>query len=107
MEYNIVKQTVDQTKLVLKGSEVLNKLRKRKTIGTWFAEACEFNLESTPRQPYSNNASEWLNMEENLIARRKEAQEVLGKDEYILSMCTFPRVGCPSFTGNNFVLFQK
>ena len=107
MEYIIVKQENGKTKLALKGQTVLKKLRRRTTTGTWFAEATEFNLESSPLHPYNNNVSQWLNMEENLIARRKEAEELVDKDEYVLSFCTFPRVGCPNFTGIIDFMFFK
>ena len=105
MEYTIVKQKDGKTKLALKGQIMLKKLRSQKTIGTWFEEAMEYNLESSPLEPYNNNVSQWLNIEQNLVARRQEAQELLDKDEYILSCCTFPRVGCPNFTGMSTFVF--
>jgi glutamate--cysteine ligase catalytic subunit len=55
-------------------------------------------VEGTPGQPYGALPAHLNIVEANMKSRRKEAQLQLPPNEIVLSICNFPRLGCPGFT---------
>jgi hypothetical protein len=54
-------------------------------------------LEATPGQPYGENTENLLDVEANMILRRKCIQKFLLPGEKIFTMTCFPRMGTPGF----------
>lgn len=89
--------------LSLRGAEVLDQLEKAEietlktepTVDTlWRPEYARYMLEATPGVPYGLKVNELINVEANMKLRRKICNQYLEKDEYLVSMCSFPRLGC-------------
>ncbi|XP_076040414.1 glutamate--cysteine ligase isoform X3 [Oratosquilla oratoria] len=55
-------------------------------------------VEGTPGQPYGSLVQHFNIVEANMSFRRDEIQRLLGKDEIILTLTSFPRLGCKDFT---------
>lgn len=58
-------------------------------------------VEGTPGAPYGQDGlliDGLCNMEANMRFRRQEILQVLDKDETVLSITNFPRLGCRNFT---------
>ncbi|CAF0933698.1 unnamed protein product [Didymodactylos carnosus] len=55
-------------------------------------------IEGTPGKPYGHLPSHFNLVEANMRLRRQQGQDLLDKDEYVISTSTFPRNGCPKFT---------
>ena len=55
-------------------------------------------LEATPGQPYGENTENLLDVEANMILRRKCIQKFLQPGEQLYTMSCFPRMGTPGFT---------
>lgn len=55
-------------------------------------------MEGTPGSPYEHQIQCFNRVEANMRLRRKQVQDILGKDEYILSVTAFPHLGCDGYT---------
>jgi glutamate--cysteine ligase catalytic subunit len=55
-------------------------------------------VEGTPGSPYDHQIVNFKKLEANMRLRRKQVQDILGEDEYILSLTSFPMLGCANFT---------
>mmetsp|Transcript_22028 Transcript_22028/g.51261 ORF Transcript_22028/g.51261 Transcript_22028/m.51261 type:complete len:664 (+) Transcript_22028:69-2060(+) len=64
----------------------------------WHPEYANWMLEGTPGQPYRDTPADLLEVESNMIMRRKCIQKFLQPGEAILTLPVFPRLGTPSFT---------
>ncbi|CAG0886843.1 unnamed protein product [Cyprideis torosa] len=68
-------------------------------IKRWVCEYAAYMLESTPQEPYSGQAlTDLLEVEPNMRRRRREIQHLLDPDEALITITSFPRLGCPEFT---------
>jgi glutamate--cysteine ligase catalytic subunit len=68
----------------------------------WHPEYGRYMMESTPAIPYRHDVKDLLCVERDMIARRKQAEVLLKKEEYLVTMGNFPRLGCPdSFADEN------
>lgn len=69
----------------------------------WRPEFGSYMIEGTPGGPYGEVCDgqgllSYLNdVESNMALRRKEIEELLHPNEHILSITSFPRLGCPNF----------
>ncbi|KAI0205835.1 glutamate-cysteine ligase [Astrocystis sublimbata] len=54
-----------------------------------------FMLEATPGKPWGIGLKELLTVESDMKIRRKIAKEHMNKDEYPITLTTFPRLGVP------------
>lgn len=85
-----------------------NKHNKIKTTNNcpnsfWVPEFGAYMVESTPGTPYGDSCEDRVltalnSVEANMKFRREELQELLDHDETIMSLTSFPRLGCPQFT---------
>jgi glutamate--cysteine ligase catalytic subunit len=106
VEFSLVKFDHENKKcyLLLKAEELLPPLqapeeRNEKNLPTlWRPEYANYMIEATPGHPYEHTISCFNRVEANMSLRRKQAQDMLGKDEYIVSLTGFPRLGTPQFT---------
>ncbi|CAF1186572.1 unnamed protein product [Didymodactylos carnosus] len=93
-----------RVQLLLKAHEYLPKLKKlneqveEKSQITWHEEAGDHCVEGVLSSPFDHSSAHYSMVEESLRRRREQAQHLLAKDEYILNVCAFPRMGCAEFT---------
>lgn len=94
--------------LLLRAHELLPTLqapenRNDKNLVTmWRPEYADYMIEGTPGAPYDHEMSCLNRVEANMRLRRKQILELLDKDEYPLSLTTFPYLGRPNFTWPNY-----
>ncbi|XP_056148402.1 glutamate--cysteine ligase catalytic subunit isoform X2 [Lampris incognitus] len=106
VEYMLVEMDIKNEKvhIVLNGGEVLETLQDKgeKTDPNhptlWRPEYGSYMLEGTPGQPYGGDMSVFNTVEDNMGKRRREASSVLNEKETLLTITSFPRLGCPGFT---------
>lgn len=65
---------------------------------TWHPEFASYMLETTPGAPYGGSIKDFLHVEGNMRLRRIQAASVLPAAASLVTMTTFPRLGCPGFT---------
>ncbi|CAF0782918.1 unnamed protein product [Adineta ricciae] len=93
-----------RAQLVLRAHEILPKLMEPEhenpddCTTLWRPEYADYMIEGTPGKPYGHLPVHFNMVEANMRLRRQQGQELLGKDEYVLSTSNFPRNGCPNFT---------
>lgn len=94
--------------LLLKAHELLPTLngpeeRNEKNLSSlWRPEYANYMIEGTPGFPYDHNISNFNKLEENMRLRRKQVQDMLNEDEYVLSLTTFPFLGRPNYTSPSY-----
>ena len=106
VEYVLVKMDKEKKtcKLLLKAEDLLKQLQVPELRGDkdlpslWRPEYASYMVEGTPGGPYGGDISEFNKVEQNMRKRRKEVQDLLGEDEYVFSLTTYPRMGCENFT---------
>ncbi|CAF1137038.1 unnamed protein product [Adineta steineri] len=106
VEYIMVRFDHENKKvqLVLKAHDILPTLMEPEHTNPddcsslWRPEYADYMIEGTPGQPYGHLPVHFNMVEANMRLRRQQGQELLGKDEYVLSTSNFPRNGCIDFT---------
>ncbi|KAF2197317.1 GCS-domain-containing protein [Delitschia confertaspora ATCC 74209] len=68
------------------------------TAPVFHPEFGRFMLEATPGKPWGIGFKDLLDVEPNMKWRRKIAKEHMDKDEYPITLTTFPRLGAPDCT---------
>lgn len=97
-----------KVQLLLKAHELLPILEEpeqknpEECTTLWRPEYADYMIEGTPGQPYGHLPGHFNMVEANMRLRRQQGQQLLGKDEYVLSTTNFPRNGCPDFTWPSF-----
>nr|QHX41528.1 glutamate--cysteine ligase catalytic subunit-like [Octopus vulgaris] len=66
--------------------------------GLWTPECAEFMMEGKPRNPFGNSMTDLNCVEDYFKERRKSLKQLLGKDESLVTLTSFPRLGCPNFS---------
>lgn len=86
----------------LRSDELLPILNQKETNSKvdalWRPEYGSFMLESSPGRPYDGLSKSINLVEANMRRRRQEVLEYLSKDEFIMTLTSFPRLGTPEFT---------
>ena len=91
-------------KLALKGTEVLEKLQKFNETQDedhkidWQPEVGEFMAESCPGQPFGDKMDDLVKLEGNMRLRREQINSFLGENEKVVTMTTYPMIGCKNST---------
>ena len=108
VEYFICAMDEDSktARLPLRAPEILKKLEefKHNPGGNgaeeiiWHPEYANWMLEATPGHPYGSGIEDLLDVERNMILRRKFITSYLKPSEELFSMTCFPRMGTPNFT---------
>uniref|UniRef100_A0A8C3WJ25 Glutamate--cysteine ligase n=1 Tax=Catagonus wagneri TaxID=51154 RepID=A0A8C3WJ25_9CETA len=106
VEYMLVSFDHENKKvqLVLSGEELLETLQEKGERTNpnhptlWRPEYGSYMIEGTPGQPYGGTMSEFNTVEDNMRKRRKEATSLLGENQALCTVTSFPRLGCPGFT---------
>lgn len=86
----------------LRSEELLRILNQKETDSNvealWRPEYGSFMLESSPGRPYVGLLKNITLVEANMRRRRQEVLEYLSKDEFIMTLTSFPRLGTSEFT---------
>lgn len=106
IEYILVKFDERQRKarVVLKSEALLEILSEREITNPcackalWRPEFGAYMIEGTPGKPFEGFLTHFNMVEPNMRHRRQEITDLLERDECILSLSNFPRLGCPEFT---------
>ncbi|XP_075158520.1 glutamate--cysteine ligase-like [Haematobia irritans] len=106
VEYVIVKfdDNGKVARVSLKARELLAKLNEKEMTdpqgvkSLWRPEYGAYMIEGTPGKPYGGLMAHFNLVEANMRYRREEVTELLDKDECVMSITNFPRLGCPEFT---------
>ncbi|KZS07939.1 Glutamate--cysteine ligase catalytic subunit [Daphnia magna] len=105
IEYMLVKFNHEEKKaqLSLRAQDLLpvlqitEKENPEKASSLWRPEFASYMVEGTPGKPYGGLLAHFNVVEANMKNRRKEVSALLEKDEHILSITAFPRLGCEGF----------
>ncbi|KAI1290171.1 Glutamate--cysteine ligase catalytic subunit [Halotydeus destructor] len=112
VEYMIVKLDKKNrlAQASLRAEELLQVMDKReaeegpeRTV-LWRPEFGSYMIEGTPGHPYGECfsgkglLSNFISVEPNMRLRRQEIEKLLPDDEMLLTLTSFPRLGCPGFT---------
>ncbi len=65
---------------------------------SWTPEFGNFMIEGLPGRPYEHGVGSICQIEANMQLRRRQVQELLGPNEFVMTCTTFPLLGCPDFT---------
>lgn len=106
VEYLLIKFDHEKKKalLSLRGQEVLHHLQEKELTNPsevkslWRPEYASYMVEGTPGKPYGGLMAHFNIVEANMRARRLEIREYLRPDEVVLTLTSFPRLGCGNFT---------
>lgn len=88
----------------LRGDEILQELNKKELEdpdnckSLWRPEYAAYMIEGTPGKPYGGLLAHFNVVEANMQARREEASHLLLPNEHIMSLTSYPQLGCPKFT---------
>lgn len=106
VEYIIVKFFDDkkEAKVSLRAEEILSVLNEREHAdpngvkSLWRPEYGAYMIEGTPGKPYGGLLAHFNIVEANMKHRREEVSQLLKPDEIVMSLTSFPRLGCENFT---------
>ncbi|XP_061392080.1 glutamate--cysteine ligase-like [Musca vetustissima] len=106
VEYIIVKFDEQNrvARVSLKAQSLLAKLNEKEMTdpqgvkSLWRPEYGAYMIEGTPGKPFGGLMAHFNLVEANMRYRRQEVTELLEKDECVMSITNFPRLGCPEFT---------
>ncbi|XP_063224221.1 glutamate--cysteine ligase [Bacillus rossius redtenbacheri] len=106
VEYIMVKFDHENktAKVSLRASEVLNTLNQKEkddptgVKSLWRPEYAAYMIEGTPGKPYGGMLAHFNVVEANMKYRREEAQQLMKKNEVVMTLTNFPRLGAPGFT---------
>ncbi|XP_065741542.1 glutamate--cysteine ligase catalytic subunit isoform X2 [Phocoena phocoena] len=98
VEYMLVSFDHENRKaqLVLSGEELLETLQEKGERTNpnhptlWRPEYGSYMIEGTPGQPYGGTMSEFNTVEDNMRKRRKEATSLLGENQALCTITSFP-----------------
>ncbi|KAK3929047.1 Glutamate--cysteine ligase catalytic subunit [Frankliniella fusca] len=106
VEYIIVKFDHDKktAKASLRATDILPVLNEKEhndpenVKSLWRPEYGAYMIEGTPGKPYGGLLAHYNVVEANMRLRREEVQQLLQPGEALMSLTSFPRLGCTNFT---------
>ncbi|XP_063979497.1 glutamate--cysteine ligase catalytic subunit [Diachasmimorpha longicaudata] len=106
VEYILVKFDDEKktAKVSLRASEILTALNEKEhkdptgVKSLWRPEYGAYMIEGTPGKPYGGLLAHFNVVEANMRYRRQEVTNELKPGEVVMSVTSFPRLGCPDFT---------
>ncbi|XP_017056232.1 glutamate--cysteine ligase [Drosophila ficusphila] len=106
VEYIIVKFDDENrvARVALRAQELLAQLNEKELAdpkgvkSLWRPEYGAYMIEGTPGKPFGGLMAHFNLVEANMRYRREEVTELLAKDECVMSITNFPRLGAPNFT---------
>eukprot|EP01089_Gocevia_fonbrunei_P018523 TRINITY_DN6281_c0_g1_i1.p1 TRINITY_DN6281_c0_g1~~TRINITY_DN6281_c0_g1_i1.p1 ORF type:complete len:361 (-),score=54.18 TRINITY_DN6281_c0_g1_i1:22-1104(-) len=64
----------------------------------WRPEYANYMIEGTPGQPYGDCTGNFCKIEESMEARRRKIKSMVGPNEHVLSISSFPLLGVGTFS---------
>ncbi|XP_011297994.1 glutamate--cysteine ligase catalytic subunit [Fopius arisanus] len=106
VEYILVKFDDEKktAKVSLRAPEILTPLNEKEhkdptgVKSLWRPEYGAYMIEGTPGKPYGGLLAHFNVVEANMRYRRQEVMNELKPGEAVMSLTSFPRLGCPDFT---------
>lgn len=106
VEYMIIKFDDEKqtAKASLRALDILNQLQEKElrdpdgVKSLWRPEYAAYMVEGTPGKPYGGLLAHFNVVESSMKYRREEVAQLLKEDESVMSITSFPRLGCPSFS---------
>ncbi|XP_044751273.1 glutamate--cysteine ligase [Coccinella septempunctata] len=106
VEYIIVKFIDErrEAKVSLRAKEILAILTEKEQAdplsckSLWRPEYGAYMVEGTPGKPYGGLLAHFNIVEANMKMRREEVTQLLKENECVMSITSFPRLGCENFT---------
>ncbi|KAI1289305.1 Glutamate--cysteine ligase catalytic subunit [Halotydeus destructor] len=110
IEYMIIKLDSSEkvARISLRSAEILKQLRKEDSSENqveWQSECGSWMLEGVPGRPHGQWAvdekqfvANLAAVEKNMNLRRQQVKAFLNPDEVLLTLSTYPRLGCPNST---------
>ncbi|KAF7998291.1 hypothetical protein HCN44_009689 [Aphidius gifuensis] len=106
VEYMLIKFDDEEKKarVSLRAPEILSTLNEKElkdptgVKSLWRPEYGAYMIEGTPGKPYGGLLAHFNVVEANMRYRRQEVMDQLKNGEVIMSLTSFPRLGCPDFT---------
>ncbi|KAH8287586.1 hypothetical protein KR054_010436 [Drosophila jambulina] len=106
VEYIIVKFDDEQkvARVALRAQDLLAQLNEKELAdpkgvkSLWRPEYGAYMIEGTPGKPFGGLMAHFNLVEANMRYRREEVTELLAKDECVMSITNFPRLGARNFT---------
>ena len=108
VEYLIMQtdHSAQKTTLLLDAPELLEQLQEDEHAqpegssvpALWRPEYARWMIEGTPGVPYRCFAADLVTVERNMALRRKEIQKLLRVNQSVLTIPSYPRIGCGYFT---------
>ncbi|XP_067014302.2 glutamate--cysteine ligase isoform X2 [Anabrus simplex] len=106
VEYILVKFDDEKktARVCLRASEILESLQEKElkdpdgVKSLWRPEYGAYMIEGTPGKPYGGLLAHFNIVEANMRYRREEAEKLLKSGEELMTLTSFPRLGCPHFT---------
>lgn len=106
VEYIIVRFDDEkrEAKVSLRAKDILTKLNEKELMdplnckSLWRPEYGAYMIEGTPGKPYGGLLAHFNIVEANMKYRREEASELLKANESLMTITSFPRLGCENFT---------
>ncbi|XP_022239246.1 glutamate--cysteine ligase-like [Limulus polyphemus] len=102
-EYMIIKFDHEKkmARISLRSEEVLDHMNMLENLGNlsslWRPEFGAYMVEAMPSKPYSGLICELNMVESNMRTRREEIKQALYQEESLMSLTSFPRLGCDEF----------
>lgn len=106
VEYMIIKFDDEKqtARASLRALDILNQLQEKElrdpdgVKSLWRPEYAAYMVEGTPGKPYGGLLAHFNVVESSMKYRREEVAQLLQEDESVMSITSFPRLGCPSFS---------
>lgn len=97
LEYTILKIDKENKTISvsLRADKIIEQLNKSNTKSIWHPEYANYMVEGTPDEPYKCSIKELLSIENDLKKRRLAISSILLDGEVVVTMSSFPRLGCP------------
>ncbi|CAF2135969.1 unnamed protein product [Rotaria magnacalcarata] len=112
IEYSLIRFNHEnkRVQLCLKANEILKRfqqLNNNKTISElsqirFHAEDCNFVIEGIPLKPYHSHPNNYYYVQSNMILRREQIQKIVDKNEFLMTISAFPRLGCAACTHSEY-----
>jgi len=96
MEYMLLKKENENFKLNIIGNKLINRLSNNEG-DCWFPEYANWMIEKIPNKPFSPKLEELLILEEQINSEITRMNHILGKNEYVIMLTSYPLLGTKNF----------
>lgn len=117
VEYTLLKlePSLRKVKLSLAAHRIMDELQREENSQTtstslpmlWRTEFANWMVEGTPGVPYRYYVADLVNVEKNMMLRRKRLYDLLDENELVMTLTAFPRFGCGIFTSPPTQIYEQ